>query len=73
MKTILNTINPDSFFAAQVQMYENLYNQELENRRNLDNKIISRLTIVSAEFSVIGIIIKCILEKQAFFSNSIEK
>lgn len=55
MKTI---VSEDVFFSETIQAYEHLYDQERINRNDIDNKLSSRLTILTAEVTLVGYLIK---------------
>ena len=42
--------------------YENLYNQELETRKDYDQKLSSRLTFLTTQAALLGILSKWFIE-----------
>lgn len=48
-------IPAESFFEMQFQSYENLYNQELLTRNNYDDKLVSRISLLAVQFTLLGI------------------
>lgn len=57
-----------SFFEMTIQVYENLYNQELETRKDYDQKLSSRLTILTAQTALLGILSKWFVDNYEMFS-----
>ena len=52
----LKEIEPEMFFEMTIQIYENLYNQEIAKRKDLDEKIVSRISILTIQFTLVGIL-----------------
>lgn len=51
----LDIIPAEYFFEMQIQCYENLYNQELLTRNNYDDKLVSRISLLAVQFTLLGI------------------
>lgn len=52
-----------------ISVYENIYNHELQNRKELDDKMSSRLTFISLTFTLIGIQSKFIFNIEFIKNN----
>lgn len=48
-------VSKDVMFEMIIQMYENLYNQEILTRRNYDEKISSRITVLSIQWVLLAV------------------
>lgn len=48
----MNMVPKSDIYGMITQIYENLYNQELITRREYDGKIVSRISLISIEFSL---------------------
>lgn len=59
----LREIEPETIFEMTIQIYENLYNQEIARRKDLDEKIVSRLSILTIQFTFVGILGEWFLSK----------
>ena len=66
MRKNLRVVKPEYFFIKQIEIYENLYNQELETRRSFDNKMVSRISILSAELLLMGQILRYIINTKLY-------
>ncbi len=70
MQKNLRVVKPEYYFIKQIEIYENLYNQELETRRSFDNKMVSRISIISAELFLMGQILEYIINAKLYLSVS---
>lgn len=71
MRKRASLIKSEYYFIKQIEIYENLYNQELETRRSFDSKMVSRISIISAELFLMGQILKYIINAKLYMGVSI--
>lgn len=71
MRKRASLIKSEYYFIKQIEIYENLYNQELETRRSFDSKMVSRISIISAELFLMGQILKYIINAKLYMNVSI--
>ena len=58
-----------SLFEMSIQVYENLYNQELQTRRDYDEKMVSRISILTVQLALAGILVEWFVDNLQTYSN----
>lgn len=61
---IKNKISVNSYFEKSIDIYKGLYDQELSNRNRYDNKLSSRLTLLTIQLSLVSVLVKLVTRNQ---------
>ena len=61
---IKNKISVNSYFEKSIDIYKGLYEQELLNRNKYDDKLSSRITLLTIQLSLVSVLVKWIIQNQ---------
>lgn len=68
---IKNKISVNSYFEKSIDIYKGLYDQEISNRNRYDNKLSSRLTLLTIQLSLVSILLKLITQNKKIMTVGI--